>query len=230
MAQRYYLHAFQLAKEADPRAHAGYVLRILAHQAFDTGHVAVAACVPLAEAARDRMAGHVDRETEALVHLTVARAHAARRDRRPAAQALRQAEKLMDQARKDETPHWAFLGGPAEARLANQTGKALMALGDLAAAERAFAQSVRCWNPLTHPRIHALTAADVGVAQCRQGRVEEACQTWNDALDQMTGIASARTRAAVADVRSHLAVFRQRGVHAAAALDARAAARQAAHA
>jgi hypothetical protein len=222
LAQRYYLYSYQLACEADPYAHAAYGLRILAHQAMDLGRREH--CVDLADAALDRVKGRVDPDTESLFWLTAARAHAANDGGRKAISALSTAEHLVNRARGDSGPEWAALGGPAEARLANQSGKALQAMGDLTAAEEQFRRSVRCWNPATHPRIHALTLADMAETQCAQGNVEAACQTWNTALDGMAGIRSARTRDAIRSMRAHLAAYRGRGLAAALRLDARAAA------
>ena len=99
-----------------------------------------------------------------------------------------------------------------------------MLLGDLSAAQEQFAAAARCWNPVTHPRIHALTLAELAEAQCRQGTVEAACATWNQAMDVMDGIRSARTRDAVTTLRGCLAPYRRRGLSAVQRLDARAAA------
>ncbi|GHJ43785.1 Tat pathway signal protein [Catellatospora sp. TT07R-123] len=221
LAQRYYLHSYQLAAEADPYAHAAYGLRILAHQAMDLGRHEH--CVDLADAALDRVKGRVDPDTESLFWLTAARAHATAGDRRQALAALTAAGRLLERTRGDAAPEWASLGGPAEARLANQSGKALQAMGDLKAAEEQLRRSARCWNPTTHPRIHALTMADLAEIQCAQGNVEAACQTWNTALDGMTGIHSARTRDAVSSMRARLAAYRSRGLAAAQRLENRAA-------
>ncbi|GAA1607316.1 Tat pathway signal protein [Catellatospora bangladeshensis] len=221
LAQRYYLHSYQLAAEADPHAHAAYGLRILAHQAMDLGRREH--CVDLAHAALDRVKGRTDPDTESLFWLTAARAYATGGNNHQARSALTKAEQLLDRSRGDAAPEWASLGGPAEARLANQSGKALQAMGDLKAAEDQLRRSARCWNPDTHPRIHALTLADLAEIQCARGNVEAACQTWNTALDGMIGIRSARTRDAVASMRAHLAAYRRRGLAAAQRLDARAA-------
>ncbi len=222
LAQRYYLHSFQLAGESDPGAHAGYVMRILAHQALDLGRREY--CVELASAALDRVNGHVDAATESLFWLTLARAKAVSGERRPALTALGRAETLLDTGLNDEPPRWASLGGPAEARLANQSAKALSALGDLPAAERQYQRSAACWDRATHPRIHALTLADLAAVQCAQGKAEMACGTWSLALDGMVGVQSARTLAAIDGMRSRLAAFRDRGLAAARLLDARGAA------
>lgn len=221
LAQRYYLHSYQLAREADPYAQAAYGLRILAHQAMDLGRREH--CVDLADAAKARAKGRVDPETESLFWLTAARAYAANDNSSAALSALSVAERMIGQARGDAAPEWAALGGPTEARLANQSGKALQAMGDLKAAEAQLQRSARCWNPATHPRIHALTLAELAETQCAQGNVEAACQTWNAALDGMSGVRSARTRDAVRSMRARLAAYRGRGLSAARRLDTRAA-------
>lgn len=221
LAQRYYLHAYQLADEADPYAHAGYIFRILAHQALDIGRREH--CVDLADEALARVRGRVDAETESLFWLTRARACAASDDARGARRALQTAEQLVSRAPVDERPAYVSLGGPGEARLSSQTAKALASLGDLPAAESQFRRSAACWNPTSHPRIRALTLANLAEVQCERGNVEQACATWESALDGMAGVRSARTREAVGRMRQHLATLRGRGVRAATRLDARAA-------
>ena len=212
LAQQYYLYSFQLAAQADPRAHAAYALRILAHQAMDLGRHEH--CVELADAALARAKGRVDADTESLFWLTATRAHAADGNSREALVALSTAERLIGRAGGDAGPEWAALGGPAEARLASQAGKALQAMGDLPQAQEQFRRSARCWDPVTHPRIYALTLANLAETQCAQGNVEQVCQTWHQALDGMAGIRSARTREAVRSMRAHLAVYRGRGLAA----------------
>jgi hypothetical protein len=221
LAQRYYLHCYQLARESDPNAHAAYAMRILAHQAFDLGRHEH--CVDLAEAALSRTAGRVDPDTESLFWLTLARAHAGNSNPRQAINALTRGEKLLERGTTDQPPPWVSLGGPAEARLTNQAGKAFMVLGEPHTAEQQLQRSAQCWDPTTHPRIYALTLADLAEAQCHQGKVEQACHTWNTALDHMPGMRSARTREAVGSMRRHLASYRRRGLVAARTLDARAA-------
>jgi hypothetical protein len=221
LAQQYYLRSFQLASESDPQAHAGYAMRILAHQAMDLGRHEH--CVDLADEALARARGRVNASVESLFWLTTARANAASDSPRKARAALSKAEQLIRRARAEQGPSWAALGGSAEARLAHQAGKTLQALGDLRTAEEQHAHAVRCWNPQTHPRVYALSLADLAETQCQQGHIEQACTTWNDTLDGMTGIRSARTREAVLSLRKHLAIYRPRGLAVTRRLDARAA-------
>ena len=221
LAQRYYLHAADLARESSP-AQVAYCMRILAHQAMDLDHSQH--CVELADAALLLTKDRVDADTESLFWLTAARAHAASGSPRQARAMLTRAERVLNRSRGDASPPWVSLGGSAQARLANHTGKTLRALGDLAAAEKQFAQAARCWNRTTHPRIHALTLTELADAQCARGAVEKACQTWNQAMEEMAGIRSARTREAVKAMRKHLASYRRRGLAVVSQLDARASA------
>jgi tetratricopeptide (TPR) repeat protein len=180
-------------------------------------------CVELADEALARAQGRVDDSVESLFWLTAARAHAASKAPRKALAALSKAEQLIGRARAAQAPEWAALGGPAEARLAHQAGKTLQTLGDLRAAEEQHARAVRYWDPQTHRRVYALSLADLAETQCQQGHVEQACKTWSDALDSMTGIRSVRTRQAVLSLRKHLAMYRPRGLATSRSLDARAA-------
>jgi tetratricopeptide (TPR) repeat protein len=221
LAQQYYLRSFQLASESDPHAHAGYALRILAHQAMDLGRHEH--CVNLADEALARAKGRVDASVESLFWLTAARANAASKSPRKARSALSKAELLISRARAEQGPSWAALGGPAEARLAHQAGKTLQALGDLRAAGEQYARAARCWDPRTYPRVYALALADLAETQCQQGHIEQACRTWSEALDRMRGIRSARTREAVLSLRKHLSMYQRRGVAVTRRLDARAA-------
>lgn len=221
LAQRYYLHSFQFANESDPYAHAAYSLRILAHQAMDLGRNEH--CVDLADEALARGRGRVDANTESLFWLTAARAHAASDNRREALATLNRAEQLINRSQAEQGPPWVALGGPAEARLAHQSGKTLQALGELPAAEEQHRRAARCWNPHTHPRVYALTLADLAETQSAQGHVEQACCTWDTALNEMTGVRSDRTRQAVTSMRQHLAAYGRRGLRVAQRLNARAA-------
>lgn len=78
-AQRYYQVGYQLACEADPHGHAAWMMRALAHQALSLKQPHH--CIDLAEAALAGGLGHIDGQTEALLHIT----HAARTPSSPRA-------------------------------------------------------------------------------------------------------------------------------------------------
>ncbi|MDF3303148.1 Tat pathway signal protein, partial [Streptomyces sp. K1PA1] len=56
----------------------------------------------------------------------------------------------------------------------------------------------------------------------QQGHLDGACETWNQALDAMTGVQSGRARESVTQMRRALSPFRNRAGSQAAELDARA--------
>ncbi|MBL7490885.1 hypothetical protein I6A60_10620 [Frankia sp. AgB1.9] len=85
-AQQYYMLGFQLAVEADPNAHAAWMMRAVAHQALSLDQHQHSR--DLIQAALRRAQGHADGATEALLHITHARAHAALGDKPSAARAL----------------------------------------------------------------------------------------------------------------------------------------------
>jgi len=212
LAQKYYLYAYQLACESDDLGQAAYVMRILAHQAYDMGHHAN--CVDLASTAVATGRGRVDNHTAALLVLTLAKAHAMRGDRRRVMTTISDAEVLMSKARPDdERPTWAGLHGLSPAQFNNHVAKTLVDLGDYAGAEEHFNRSLRLYlDPVTMPRIYALTSTWLAEAQCKRGHVEEATRTWSDAMSLMGGIRSSRTQEAVGRMKQMLSPFRQRGI------------------
>jgi hypothetical protein len=220
LAQRYYACSLQLATESDPRAHAAWVLRILAHQALDLGRPQ--RCAALATRAWDLVAGRIDPATESLFAITAARAHAAGGQHRPAVRAVHAAEDLIGRAGDDPAPHWATVTGPAPATVASHTAKTFTALGDHARAEAHYIGAAASRDPGTYRRIHALNLAQAAEAQAAQGHADQACATWDTALTHMTGVTSDRHRQAVTTMRPHLRTFTRRGVPGAEALDRRA--------
>ncbi|WP_154402810.1 hypothetical protein [Nocardioides speluncae] len=217
LAQHYYAHALQLAHEADDPVPAAWVLRILAHQALDLGRPDE--CVALAEQACRMVNGRVSPSTEAVFTITSARAHGAAGDKRRAARSVIKAEDQLTRAEGGEpNPAWPISGPPA-GTVASHTAKTWAALGDHAAAEQAHLAAVRARSPVGYRRVHALNLAAVGAQQAAQGKADEACASWQQAFEFMTGVASARHRAAILDARHHLRAFVRRGVPGAGALD-----------
>ncbi|MEU5995245.1 tetratricopeptide repeat protein [Spirillospora sp. NPDC047418] len=220
LAQRYYLHAWQLARESDP-AHAAFVLRLIAHQAIDLGHGRH--CVHLAEAARTAGGGRVDSATLGQLNLALARTHAAAGDHRAARAALTQAEHCINVHTPDsKRPWWALAMGAPQPLLTTHTAKTLRTLGD-SAVEQHLHESVRRWNADTHPRVRALQLCDLGNYHAEQGQLELACHAWTEALHLLDGVDSARARTAVSSVRNALSPFRRRNISEATHLDTMAA-------
>jgi hypothetical protein len=216
LAQRYYLQAYHLAVTGGARAHAGWVLRIMAHHAVDIGRPD--RCVDLAEAAW-RHADTVDARTQSLFALALARAHATAGEAAQAAHWMLRGEQLLA-GEADDPPFWAAQRGNPATLLASHAGKTLEALGDHRAAEGFFARCVGGWSAGSHSRVRALAIHQLAQVQAAQGHLDRACATWQPAIGALTATRSARTRRAVADIRSTLAAPRHRGSPAARALRA----------
>jgi tetratricopeptide (TPR) repeat protein len=213
LAQRYYLYAYQLAVESGDLGQAAYIMRILAHQAYDMGHSAN--CVALAGDAVRTGVGRVDAHTGALLTLTLAKAHAmGGGDRREVLAKITDAEALMSKAREgDDRPSWAGLHGLSPSQFNNHVAKILVDLGDYKGAEEHFSRSIKLYlNPTSQPRIYALTTTWLAETQAKRGHVEQACQSWADALSRMDGIQSARTQESVRTMKQMLTPYRQRGI------------------
>jgi hypothetical protein len=218
-AQHYYQVGYQLAVEADPNGHAGWMMRALAHQALSLKQPRH--CVDLIENALGCSIGHVDGQTEALLHITHARAFAATSDRPAAARALLAAENALTRT-GDHQPAFSLVSGPAAGTVASHTARTLTDLGDHAGTEQQHRAALVRWDAEKYRRVHALTYADLGDSLAAQARADEAIATWGQALDLMAGMTSDRTRKAISSIRPQLATYRRRGVPGATDLDRRA--------
>ncbi|WP_261717208.1 tetratricopeptide repeat protein [Streptomyces sp. FZ201] len=218
-AQRYYQVGYQLACEADPRGHAAWMMRTLAHQALSLKQLHH--CIDLAEAALANGVGHVDGQTEALLHITHARAYAATGEKPSAARALLAAE---DALLRDDGPQPSYsrVSGPAAGTVASHTARTLTDLADHVGTEQQHRDAFTRWDPDKYKRVHALTYADLGDSLAAQARADEAVAAWSQALTLMEGMMSDRTRKAITSLRSTLAIYQRRGVPGAGELARRA--------
>ncbi|MGW8602425.1 Tat pathway signal protein [Streptomyces sp. NPDC055893] len=219
-ARRYFTLALKLAAEADDAPLAGHILRAMAHQAIDLGHVREALHLAAASVERKRYAHATPRE-RALIGIVRARALAVNGQKSKAIAAINQAETDLGQSvAGDDEPQrvWFF----QEASLAHETARTLWALGDLDGALRQFRASARLRRADSFSRTHAVTLGYMGTVQAEQGNIDAACQTWSRALDSMDGVQSGRTREAALTMRTTLSPFRNRGIPSAAEVDERA--------
>lgn len=218
-AQRYYLIGYQLACEADPNGHAAWMMRALAHQALSLKQPHQ--CVELTERALRRGIGHVDGQTEALLHITQARAFAAVGEKASAARALIASH---DALTRDEglQPSYSAVSGPALGTVTSHTARTLTELGDHVGTEKEHRAALVRWDPEKFRRVHMLTYADLGDSLAAQTRADEAIAAWSHAIDLIEGMSSDRTRKAVASIRPTLAVYSRRGVPGARELSHRA--------
>lgn len=220
-AQRFYLLAFQLACEADPAGHGAWMLRALTHQALDLGQPHHT--VELAEAGLARARGEVDRQTEALLLVTAARAYGANGQGRDAARALLAAEDAMLAGAGSAAPGYAAASGPVSATVASHMGKTLTEMGDHRAAERHYRSAVTGRAPETYQRTRALTIANIAKSVGAQRRHEEAVALWAQFLDIAGDVTSDRSRKELATLRSTMTSYAKRRIVGAAALAERAA-------
>lgn len=219
-ALRYFLVAAKLAAEAGDAPLAGHILRAVAHQAVDLGHARRGLRVAEASIEGQRYLAASPRE-RALLGVVHAKALGAAGERRAATAALLTAENdLANAAPGDAEPDRVFFFG--DASLAMETACTLRDLGDLQGAEESFRRSVALRKADSFTRTHAVTLGYLGAVQIRRGRLDEACETWDKALDAAEKVYSGRTRAVAGDIRRELSPFRKRGSRLAAVLDARA--------
>jgi tetratricopeptide (TPR) repeat protein len=217
-AQRYYLLGFQLAVEADPHAHAAWMMRAIAHQALSLKQRHHS--LDLIQKALDRADGYTDAATEALLHITHARAYAALDEKPQAARALLAAEGALTRDSEPQ-PTYSRLMGPAQGTVDSHTARTLTEIGDLAGTEARHRAAFTSWDPLAFPRVHLLTHMDLGDCLAAQARADEAVAAWSQALDLAEGMASERSKSALASIRPTLALYRRRGVPDAALLEHR---------
>ena len=221
LAQQYFVQAVKLAARSGDDPLTGHVLRAMAHQAIDLGAREQGLSLAAASVEGRRYTSATPRE-RALLGVVHARGLAANGMRKAAAKALLKAEDNLASASDGiEEPGRTFFFG--EASLAHETACTLRDVGDRAGAIQQFQRSVRTRGEAFR-RTHAVTLGYLGAVQVTDGKVDEACATWSDALDAVEdGIYSGRARRAVVDMRSALAPYRHRGIPAVAELDARAA-------
>lgn len=221
-AQQAYLHSLQLAQEAGDSFRVAYVQRILAHQADDVGLGRYG--IGRAEQALAGVTGRVDPHTEAIFTLTCARVYAAAGERQLAIAALGRADRLMDRSKPGDTrPDGSGFHGTSRGQYYNHSGHTLAQLGELGpAAERYATGLATSFDRQTKPRIWALTASWHAGVLARQGRLDEACASWQQGLDLMGRIQSERIRREVQKMIDAVSPFKARGSTAAAALESRA--------
>jgi hypothetical protein len=173
LAQQYFTIALKLAAEAGDPPLAGHILRAMAHQAVDLGHIQQALGLATASIDGPPYALACPRE-RALLGVVHARALAASGDPQAATRALLRAEDDLAAATPgDEEPGRVFFFG--EASLAHETACALRDIGDLTGSVREFQRSVRTRKSATFTRTHAVTLGYLGAVHARQGAIDEAC-------------------------------------------------------
>ncbi|GAA2350237.1 Tat pathway signal protein [Streptomyces cuspidosporus] len=219
LAQRYYLQSYALAVESGVPGHDGFVMRTMAMQGLKLHRPEH--CQALAETGLGRAEGKVDVQTEALFRVVHAHTLAKSGQRRAAIVEAERARSLLAADRGDEVPFWALTWGPPAATVYSRNAKVYETLGDRKTAAEQYARAAAS-RPAGYARIVALDLVASAEMQLKGGSIEQACATWNRAMDHMDGVRSVRTRKAVTRMRRDLTRFRARGLRCAADLDERA--------
>ncbi|MFG3117465.1 hypothetical protein ACGF4C_24070 [Streptomyces sp. NPDC048197] len=218
LAQRYYLQSLALARASNIPGQDGFVMRTMSQQGMKLHRPEH--CLALAETGWDRAKGRVDGQVEALFAITHAHALAKTGQTRRALADIDRAQAAL--ATGDEVPFWALVWGPPAATVHSRTAKVFETLGDRRNAARQYATAAASRPGTTYARIIALDLVAQAEQQAKQGSIEQACTTWDRAIDTMAGVKSARTLKAIRSLRSDLRPYRVRGVRCAAELDERA--------
>ncbi|MFF4948817.1 hypothetical protein [Streptomyces chattanoogensis] len=96
-----------------------------------------------------------------------------------------------------------------------RNAKLYEALSDYRTAAEQYGRAAGARPADTYTRIVALDLVAGAEMQLKHGQTEQACATWNRALEHMDLVRSVRTRKAVTRMRGVLARFRARGAYAA---------------
>lgn len=198
VAQRYFLSALRLAEESGIPGQDAFCFRILALHGNDVDDPQYSP--QLAERAMSQARG-LSPDAQLLFQAAVARTHAEAGNRREALAALRSAESRIGSDITTELPRWITLWCPNRASALRQTAKAFLSLGDVVEAERHHRLSHEIWNPKTHSRIHAITAAETGLLRWRIGNHEDAAALWRPALPVLATVNSDRATKLLTKIR-----------------------------
>ncbi|MEU0100492.1 hypothetical protein [Streptomyces sp. NPDC006267] len=198
-AQRFYLTAGELAREAGDRIGHGLALRGLSVQAHALGHFAEAH--HLAEQAVEEGRRYAPPHQQAFFHGQLAVALAARGDTRHARH-LTAADRCLERSPSGDWPVGAFHPGS----LALQRAAVAVSRGDRRSAAAALDVSLR-HRPADERRSRVLSLAELAENRLAIGHLEQACGTWHEFLDDYPRVRSARAddrlRLLIARTRSH---------------------------
>ncbi|MFC4897895.1 hypothetical protein ACFQVD_26305 [Streptosporangium amethystogenes subsp. fukuiense] len=196
LALRYYVQTVRLADEAGDRVLRATSLRSMAVQARELGHNREA--LALADAAASALGGRAPGRTVAWVTGMQAEAHAGVADRWDALALLRQTEAQLE--RVDSMPDSELVGNYRRESLEHQTGLALTALGDHAAAATHYAASMQTRRPAER-RTRAVVGLRCAGAHLQAGDAERAAAAVLGLRQDLEGVVSARVRGELRQLR-----------------------------
>lgn len=197
VAQRYYLASLRLAAEAGDNVGYGIALRALSVQARLLGHNQRS--LALAEAAVRATSRVAPAQIRAFLLGQLAVADAATGDQRAAATHLIAAEQHLERAGTPTDP----VGAYHSSSLAHQHAAVSAYCGDRRAAVVALQESIR-HRPVGERRSRAITLARLAELQIRDGRLDQACDTWDRFLNDYPHLRSRRADTAFATLRANI--------------------------
>ncbi|MFD5514209.1 tol-pal system YbgF family protein [Streptomyces sp. NPDC127051] len=200
LAQRYYIHALDLADSADDELTTAVILRGLSVQAYTLGHYPQAR--RLAQAAHDRCPPWAPGYLRAALLGQRAVTASAFKETRPALEDLASAERHLHGAEEPTAP----VGAYHKASLAHQRAETALQLKDFKNARTAFSDALR-HRPPSEQRAHALILHKLATLELSQGQLEVACHHWQQLLHNHAALHSCRADETISEMRSLLRPF-----------------------
>jgi tetratricopeptide (TPR) repeat protein len=197
VAQRYYQTGLRLAAEADDSTDYAILLRGLSAQAHHLGHREQAR--ELAQSAVQTAGTWAPAQTRAFLLGQLAVTAAASGDHDAAIIHLRAAESLLEHTNSTHTAIAVY----HHAALYDHHAEVWAHSGDRRAAIKALSRSLR-HRSAHERRARAVTLARLGELQLADGHLEQACDTWQQFLDDYPWLSSGRVHTALATLRSRI--------------------------
>lgn len=191
LAQRYYIHALDLALSAGNRLFAATMLSDMSRLTIQnaTGQRSARQAVALARAGT-AVAGNSTATLTAQLRAMEARGHALCQDTSAARTAILDAQRHYERRRPEDEP--AFLSFYTEAELAADLGRALRDSGQPEHATRLLAGTLDSYEPW-RVRSRCFVQIDLAAAYLRAGDPDHVAALTRDALDTARKVSSGRT-------------------------------------
>ncbi|MEW9552116.1 hypothetical protein [Nonomuraea sp. NPDC050783] len=197
-AQRFFIQALSLARQAGDRAYAAHVLSNLATQTLFLGHGAEAA--QLARAARSGAGRACSATLAARLAVVEARGWALAGDRHETRAATRRAGQAMERSDPDGDPAWLATFTPA-----HYAGSVMHAMRDLGLYREAARQAGLALDlPHANVRTRALHQVLLATVHAGRGDLDTACQAARHALAAYPYLTSARLEARLREINRRL--------------------------
>jgi hypothetical protein len=197
-AQRWWLEAMKWARLADADSVGAVTMASMARQASDQGRPREA--IDLASSGASTAA------TPRLKSVLLARealGHAGAGDATSARAALRRARPLAERPRHEADPSWLEFYGPAD--FAGHERRAMLMLGDTAAAETAARTALDLNDPVAYPRNRALYLIGLANVLAQRREIDEGTAVAKQATVAATGLNSPRVTRELRTVTQSLA-------------------------